>query len=278
MFTMTVDEEENLLRALNRRWIENTDKRAFDSTPGEHYQISDGLTLVCPECRKGEIVTTCTVDLYHGDSLSWKYIHQCNNCGTEFILGHLRADIRLRSPFDVLTSLETPFGTFHALVNKTEIPFRHRIVTHTLGKGYGETQFHEIDVDISGCSVGDVIHCRFEDALLEYIDSDERVVYRRGANDGHAIEVSGYDPEFNTYRGTSHGKDLEKCYPYDLYDQTSKGFDYIIERDPQAYDATTYYESQYIELVAVWVPKPYESFTFDDEALVELDDELCRYI
>lgn len=269
MFDMSVEEEETLLDKL---W-ERTDMLPHDSCT-----IVEDSDLPCPKCHDGKIETKCVVERHQGEIWSRCYTHRCNSCGTVFELNPLWSDVRLRSPFDEIGSLETPFGTFHALVNGREVPLRHRAVMRDIGGEYGEVPFHEMDVDIFGCSVGDVVQCRFEDAHLESIDGDERVEYRGGVNGEYVIEVIGCNPEIDYYRGTSYGWELERDYPYDLREQTLRGFDYIIERDPKGYDFAAYYWSRFISLGAVWVPKPYESFTLDDEAAIELSDRFEMFL
>ncbi|MGI6755205.1 MAG: hypothetical protein ACOX4F_04220 [Atopobiaceae bacterium] len=267
MFDMTVKEEEALLNELSRRTYSYP-------YPDDSCTIAGDTVLQCPKCHDGEIETRCVVERYEGEIRSWSFTHRCNNCGAKFELAPLRADVRLRSPLDEVRSLETPFGTFHALVNGSEVPLRHRAVTHDIGGAYGKAPFHEMDVDISGCAVGDVVRCRFEDVYLEFISSDERVDYGCAVNGGYAMVVSGFNPEFDLYRGESYGRELERLYPYDQKGMTLEGFDYIIERDPRAYDVAAFYWSRFIPIGAVWVPKPCESFTFFDEAGFELDNRL----
>lgn len=197
MFDMTVEDEKSLLGELLRRTGNHPDNSCVIDSDG---------SWACPKCHEREIRTTCHVERHNGGLRSWRYEHRCDRCDEAFGINALQADIRLRSPFDALKSLETPFGTFHAFANDNELPIRHRVVSHDLGEGYGEIQFHKIDVDISGCSVGDVACCRFEDARLEFIGSDERVEYQCGVNSEYAIVISGYNPEFDIYRDTNYAK------------------------------------------------------------------------
>jgi hypothetical protein len=270
MLDMPLEEERRLLAELWRRTYAHPD-------PDDSCVIDGDEPWECPRCHKGQIRTTCYVERRNGEGRSWRYDHRCDSCGEALTLSSLQAEVKLRESVAVLRSMETPFGTFHALVGETELPFVHRVSSCDLGDEFGEVLLHEMDVDVSGCFVGDVVSCRFEEAHLEFIDSDERVEFRCGVNDGFAMEVSGYNPEFDIYRGTSYARELEKFYPYDLQVQTLEGFDYIIERDPKGYDPTAYYWSTFISLAAAWLPKPYESFTFDDEAGGDLDDRLSAY-
>ena len=270
MFNMTIEEERALLSELgNRRTYEHPDK--------SHIVAVDSI-LHCPNCHVGEIVTKCIVERYQGQACSWRYLHQCNNCGVEYDKIEIATDIRLRTQFDTLTSLGTPFGTFHVLANGREIPFRYRRKTHDIGEPYGQVHFHEIDIDVSTCSVGEMLQCRFEDAQLERDSSDENAIYVSGLNNGYALMLMGFDPELEDYKGSDLEEEMKATYPYDFYSWTPQGLDYIIERNPQNNDVNEYYLSRYITLTAAWVAKPYEPFTFNDEVVQDLYDRLDTFL
>ncbi|MCH4084477.1 MAG: hypothetical protein LKF00_09075 [Olsenella sp.] len=57
-----------------------------------------------------------------------------------------------------------------------------------------------------------------------------------------------------------------------------EGLDYIIERDPKAYDAAAFYWSRFISLGAVWVLKPNDSLTLDDKEAIELSDRFEMFL
>lgn len=248
-----------------------------DSRPDEDCPVDGYVALTCPKCHGGKIQTACHVHRRDGKPVLWSFEHRCDNCGEAFETGRLRKDMRLMSRFDVLHSLETPFGKFHALVGESEIPFRHRAISHKIGGRYGEVRFHDIDVDISGCSVGDVVSCRFEGARLVHYDADVRIEFKCGVSEEFAIEVGAYNPEFDIYGGTEYEKELEGEYPYDLLRETWEGFDYVIQRDPKGYDAEAFYPSGFISLGVAVMRKPYESFTFDDAVEQDLDFRLWPY-
>ncbi|MGI6535818.1 MAG: hypothetical protein ACOX12_05290 [Eggerthellaceae bacterium] len=128
--------------------------------------------------------------------------------------------------------------------------------------------------NISGCSVGDVVSCRFEGARLVHYDADVRIEFKCGVSEEFAIEVGAYNPEFDIYGGTEYEKELEGEYPYDLLRETWEGFDYVIQRDPKGYDAEAFYPSGFISLGVAVMRKPYESFTFDDAVEQDLDFRL----
>ena len=273
MFDMTLDEENDFLDELLRR----SDIICGGSRPDEDCPVDGYVALTCPKCHRGKIQTACHVHRRDGKPVLWSFEHRCDNCGEAFETGRLRKDMRLMSRFDVLHSLGTPFGRFHALVGESEIPFRHRAISHKIGGRYGEVRFHDIDVDISGCSVGDVVSCRFEGARLVHYDADVRIEFKCGVSEEFAIEVGAYNPEFDIYGGTEYEKELEGEYPYDLLRETWEGFDYVIQRDPKGYDAEAFYPSGFISLGVAVMRKPYESFTFDDAVEQDLDFRLWPY-
>lgn len=273
MFDMTLDEENDFLDELLRR----SDIICGDSRPDEDCPVDGYVALTCPKCHGGKIQTACHVHRRDGKPVLWSFEHRCDNCGEAFETGWLRKDMRMMSRFDVLHSLETPFGKFHALVGESEIPFRHRAISHKIGGRYGEVRFHDIDVDISGCSVGDVVSCRFEGARLVHYDADVRIEFKCGVSEEFAIEVGAYNPEFDIYGGTEYEKELEGEYPYDLLRETWEGFDYVIQRDPKSYDAEAFCPSGFISLGVAVMRKPYESFTFDDAVEQDLDFRLWPY-
>lgn len=203
MFDMTLDEENDFLDELLRR----SDIICGDSRPDEDCPVDGYVALTCPKCHRGKIQTACHVHRRDGKPVLWSFEHRCDNCGEAFETGRLRKDMRLMSRFDVLHSLGTPFGRFHALVGESEIPFRHRAISHKIGGRYGEARFHDIDVDISGCSVGDVVSCRFEGARLVHYDADVRIEFKCGVSEEFAIEVGAYNPEFDIYGG---GRNMRK--------------------------------------------------------------------
>jgi hypothetical protein len=273
MFDMTLDEGNDFLDELLRR----SDIICGDSRPDEDCPVDGYVALTCPKCHRGKIQTTCHVHRRDGKPVLWSFEHRYGNCGEAFETGRLRKDMRLMSRFDVLHTLETPFGRFHALVGESEIQFRHRAISHKIGGRYGEVRFHDIDVDISGCSVGDVVSCRFEGARLVHYDADVRIEFKCGVSEEFAIEVGAYNPEFDIYGGTEYEKELEGEYPYDLLRETWEGFDYVIQRDPKSYDAEAFYPSGFISLGVAVMRKPYESFTFDDAVEQDLDFRLWPY-
>ena len=273
MFDMTLDEGNDFLDELLRR----SDIICGDSRPDEDCPVDGYVALTCPKCHRGKIQTTGHVHRRAGKPVLWSFEHRYGNGGEAFETGRLRKDMRLMSRFDVLHTLETPFGRFHALVGESEIQFRHRAISHKIGGRYGEVRFHDIDVDISGCSVGDVVSCRFEGARLVHYDADVRIEFKCGVSEEFAIEVGAYNPEFDIYGGTEYEKELEGEYPYDLLRETWEGFDYVIQRDPKSYDAEAFYPSGFISLGVAVMRKPYESFTFDDAVEQDLDFRLWPY-
>lgn len=107
MFNMTVEEEKNLLKEFFRR---------METHPDAACIIGDDGTWVCSSYHEGKIRIACKVERHNGELRSWRYDHRCDNCGSAFEISSLQADVRLRSSFEVLKSLETPFGIFHVLV------------------------------------------------------------------------------------------------------------------------------------------------------------------
>ncbi|WP_058985412.1 hypothetical protein [Hugonella massiliensis] len=145
------------------------------------------------------------------------------------------------SRFDVLHSLETPFGRFHALVGESGIPFRHRAISHKIGGRYGEVRFHDIDVDISGCSVGDVVSCRFEGPAWCTTTPTCESSSNAGSARNSPSRLARTIRSSTSTGGTEYEKELEGEYPYDLLRETWEGFDYVIQRDPKGYDAEAFY-------------------------------------
>lgn len=207
MFSMPIAQEEALLGALRAR---------IHALPDHSCEVDDGTALPCPCCGEGRVRTYCEVT-HDGSGRPLRHCtHRCDSCGKEIRLASLQADILLRSPFEPLARLDTPFGTFTCTTQDGRlVPFRHRASVRDPEGKYGPVQVHELDVDIVGCKVGDVVSCDLSDLRITFWDSDERAEFRGGVNDLYAVEVSGYDPEFWLYRdsecyeGTGIGEELE---------------------------------------------------------------------
>lgn len=215
-------------------------------------KMEDGETAVvctCPKCRKGNVLTRRTVEKVKGDMRTWRFDHYCDTCGERFPIGKIEADIFFHRPYELLDKLETPFGDVHVKVNGKNIPFRYRTDTfaddcHTHDK---PVLIHLIDIDMSGLRLDDTVFCGFENNILEYNDSDERVVLHSCESDTQILGFSAFEP------------DDEESYCYQLETYDGDGFGYRVTTDPGSFDSEHFYQSKFATLaIAVLNKTDYE--------------------
>ena len=237
MYTDTVENEKYFLSSL---WMSHDTNMA------------DGETVIvgkCPKCHRGTVLTRCNHEKRNGELRAWRFDHFCNSCGEKFVLGDINADIFFHTPFKILDRLETPFGNIHVKLNGNIVPFRYRVSTYedddnTKGK---PVFMHLIDIDMSDLKQEDVVFCGFDKNILEYNDSDERVVLHSCESDKQILGLSAFEP------------DDEEIYCYQLEDYGGDGFGYRITADPDKFDAHHFWESKFATLsVAVLEKADYE--------------------
>lgn len=250
MFDIPWEEELRMLCELNRR---------TNNHPMESSYCDEGEPVTCPYCHQGKIRTYCEVKKIHGDPESYCMTHTCDTCGREIKTSSLWCDVQWKRPFEQSDAAPTPLGDFRAECRGRFLPLRYRTEVCDPVDGLNNADTHYIDVDISGCHVGDEVSVGLEPGLIVPYDSDEREVINV-ADDGKFIMViSGFDPEL--YPGdTGYFVELTKSYyPYNINygdRRGGRGFEYLIERDPKLYDLDNHYDARFISFNAYWMPRP----------------------
>lgn len=161
----------------------------------------------------------------------------------------INADIFFHTPYKMLDKLETPFGDIHVKINEKTVPFRYRTSTYEDGdntKGK-PVLMHIIDIDMSELNQEDIVFCGFDNNILEYNDSDERVVMHSCESEKQILGLSAFEP------------DDEEAYCYQLEDYGGDGFGYRVTTDPDKFDAHHFWQSKITSLyVAVLDKADYE--------------------
>lgn len=211
-------------------------------------KMADGESLIvgeCPKCHKGKVLTRCIHEKSNGELRAWRFDHYCDVCDEKFHVSDISADIFFHRPYKMLDKLETPFGDIHVKVNGKNVPFRYRTSTYDDDENTQDKSvfMHLIDIDLSDLKVEDIVFCGFDKNILEYNDSDERIVLHSCESDKQILGLSAFEP------------DDEEIYCYQLEDYGGDGFGFRITSDPDKFDAHHFWESKFATLSVAFLEK-----------------------
>ncbi len=237
MYTGSIESETQFLSSL---W------RSHDT------QMADGETVIvskCPNCRRGNVLTQCIHEKKNRNLRVWRFNHFCDFCGEKYVVSDISSDIFFHRPYKLLEKLETSFGDVHVKVDGEIVPFRYRTQTYDDKVNvHGKPVFvHIIDIDLSNLKEDDTVFCGFDEHILEYNDSDERIVIHSCENDRQILGLGAFEP------------DDDEIYCYQLEDYGGDGFYYRVTADPKRFDEHHFRESKYVTLsVAILDKVDYE--------------------